>query len=248
MRINGESIDREASLPTAPDIVSALPLHVQISEALIRDIAAGRLANGERLPPEREMARAHGTSLRTLRKALADLGEKGLIERRQGSGNYVRATPGQVADSVYSMFRLERIEGGGLPTAQVLEVTERRKDHDWGESARATRIRRLRLLSGRPAAVEEIWLDAGAGKVDPEGCRDSLYRHYRLALGFWIARAEDRVSVGPVPGWAPEAFGPRPGSLTGYIERYSWAQAAAPVEFSRTWYDPAAAVYVQRMI
>ncbi len=235
-------------MPIAPDLAHALPLHLQISEALIRDIAAGRLANGERLPPEREMARLHGTSLRTLRKALTELEDKGLIERRQGSGNYVRATPGKMAESVYSMFRLERPRGGGLPTAEVLEVSARRKDHAWGDSPRATRIRRLRLLSGTPAAIEEIWLDAGAGEVDPAGCRDSLYRYYRLALGFWISRAEDRVSVGPVPDWAPDAFGPRPGTITGYIERYSWAQGPAPVEFSRTWFDPVEAHYVQRMI
>jgi len=39
---------------------SALPKYVQIAEMLIRDIAAGRLADGARLPPEREMAEGLG--------------------------------------------------------------------------------------------------------------------------------------------------------------------------------------------
>ena len=40
---------------------------------LIRDIAAGRLSEGERLPPEREMAAELGIAVGTLRQALADL-------------------------------------------------------------------------------------------------------------------------------------------------------------------------------
>ena len=33
-----------------------LPLYLQVAELVVRDIAAGRLIDGERLPPEREMA------------------------------------------------------------------------------------------------------------------------------------------------------------------------------------------------
>lgn len=55
------------------------------------------------------------------------------------------------------------------------------------------------------------------------------------------------MTIGPVPDWAPEDFAPAPGSLSGYIERYSWGRGAEPVEFSRTWFDPAVAHYVQRM-
>ena len=40
----------------------ALPLYLQISEMLIRDIASGRLPRGTHLPPEREMAKSLDTS------------------------------------------------------------------------------------------------------------------------------------------------------------------------------------------
>ena len=50
-----------------------LPMFVQVSELLIREIAAGRLIDGERLPPEREMAKSLHVSVGTLRKALAEL-------------------------------------------------------------------------------------------------------------------------------------------------------------------------------
>ncbi|SLN24292.1 HTH-type transcriptional repressor YvoA [Aquimixticola soesokkakensis] len=227
----------------------ALPIYLQISELLIRDIAAGRLVDGQKLPPERDFAKAHGTTVRTLRKALNELEKKGLLERIQGSGNYVRAG-GQV-ESVYSMFRLELVSGGGLPTADILSVESCEKPAGlppFGTTTQATRIRRLRYLSGTVIAVEEIWLDAGAGTLKRDSMQDSLYRTYKQQLGLWITRAEDRVGLGRVPDWSPQAFPLVIGQTTAFIERLSWGQAPEPVEFSRTWYDTDKALYVQRLI
>ncbi|GAA0783363.1 GntR family transcriptional regulator [Roseibium denhamense] len=225
-----------------------LPLYVQISELLIRDIAAGRLIDGERLPPERDMAEELGISIGTLRKALADLTEKGLLERVQGSGNYIRQ--GGTTDSIYAMFRLELLGGGGLPRADILNVQRTAKPGDlpaFGTSSEATRIRRLRYLNETMIAVEEIWLDGDAGTVKRELLSDSLYRFYQKHLQFWISRAEDRVSIGHVPDWAPDVFGKKPGTSTGFIERYSWSDRPKPIEYSRTWFDTDKAHYVQRL-
>ncbi len=216
---------------------------------LIREIAAGRRLDGEKLPPEREMAAALDVAVGTLRKALADLERKGLLERIQGSGNYVRARP-DVA-SVYAMFRLELLEGGGLPTARVLSLEKLPKDAnlpEFGTHLEGHRIRRLRSLAGRPAAVEEIWLDGSyAERIVAEDLSDSLYLFYRKALGFWIARAEDRVGVATVPEWAPAEFGLAAGASSGFIERIGWAQTGASAEFSRTWFDHNIARYVARL-
>ena len=194
------------------------------------------------------MATELGVSVGTLRKALRDMGAKGLIESVQGSGNYVRA--GGDTGTVYAMFRLELLEGGGLPRAQVLSLDHMDKAADlpaFGTSHQATRIRRLRSLNDTIIGVEEIWLDGDAGLIMPDKMSESLYATYRSVLGLWIQRAEDRVSLGPVPDWAPDGYGPRPGQTVGYIERLSWADTPTPIEFSRTWFDPARAVYVQRL-
>lgn len=226
---------------------TALPAYLQISEALIRDIAAGRLADGERLPPERVFAARLGVSVGTLRKALAELEGLGRLNRVQGSGNYVKTGGGT---GIYAMFRLELPEGGGLPRARVLGVEALDKPADlptFGQSDRATRIRRVRLLNDTPVALEEIWLDLALGRIDPRQLSEPLYRHYQSALGVRIAKAEDRVSIAAVPNWGPDDFPKAPGAMAGFVERFSWAEAAAPVEYSRTWFDPDRARYVQRM-
>lgn len=227
----------------------ALPLYVQLSEMLIREINAGRLSDGARLPPEREMAADLGTSVGTLRKALADLTDKGLLVRRQGSGNYVRAR--QDAKSVYAFFRVELLAGGGLPRAQVLDVATLDKPADlppFGSSTRAHRIRRLRRLNDTPAVVEEIWLDGSyAERLTARDLSESLYLTYRERLGLWIARAEDRLGVAPVPDWAPPDFGPAPGTPALMAERVTFARDGARAEVSRNWIDTTVARYVARI-
>lgn len=228
---------------------SALPKYQQTAELLIRDIAAGRLADGERLPPERDMAASLGQSVGTLRKALADLEEKGLLERIHGSGNYVRHKPG--ASGIYAFFRLERPEGGGLPTADLLAL-DRRATPDGAEAlgfaAESHRIRRLRRLNEDPVAVEEIWLDgARADGLRKQDLSESVYLFYRQSLGIWIARAEDRVGIGVVPGWVPDNFGLAAGTPCGHVERIARDQDGTPVEYSRTWFDPVRARYVARL-
>lgn len=227
----------------------SLPLYQQIAELLIRDIAAGRLIDGERLPPEREMAASMGIAVGTLRQALKSLTEKGLLDRVQGSGNYIRAKAD--AASVYALFRLERVAGGGLPTARVLSVDRCAKDPRlpaFGAHAEGHRIRRLRFLSGQVAAVEEIWLDAAhVDRLVPADLLESLYLFYRQRLGLWISRAEDSIGQGPVPDWAPAEFPHAPGTPLPLITRVSWDQTGRSVEASFTWYDPETTRYVARL-
>jgi GntR family transcriptional regulator len=222
---------------------------MQISELLIRDIAAGRLIDGEKLPPERDMAAQLGIAVGTLRQALKDLTAKGMLTRVQGSGNYIRAVSDPA--SVYAMFRLELVTGGGLPTAQVLSVDLCPKDAAlpaFGDAAQGHRIRRLRYLSGKLAAIEEIWLDGDyAPSIVKADLSESLYLYYREQLGLWIARAEDRVGQGPCPAWVPAAFPHAAGTPLPQITRVSWGQDGRRAEASWTWYDPNIAQYVARL-
>ncbi len=228
---------------------TALPRYLQISEALIREISAGRLPDGARLPPEREMAAARDVSVGTLRKALARLEEMGLLERVHGSGNYIRRPQGELG--LYRFFRLELLQGGGLPTAETLSVERLAKAADlpcFGPSREAHRIRRLRRVDGVPAALEEVWLDGDAApRIDPEALSESLYHFYRAALDLTITRAEDRVGLAAAPGWARPPATLAPGDMAGFVERIGRSETGAAVEFSRTWFDAARLRYVARL-
>ncbi len=227
-----------------------LPAYLRIAEMLTRDIAAGRLPDGARLPPERDLAPSFDVSVGTLRKALSELEARGLLTRRHGSGNYVQFD-GRAAAG-YAMFRLELLSaGGGQPSARVIDVTRAPKPRAFaalGPTGHAFRIRRLRYLSDVPVAVEDIWLDGRFGeRLNAAAAEQSLYRHYQEAFGLWILRAEDRISGDAVPDWAPEEFPLRPGAQAARIDRTAWDQHDAVAEMSVTHFDPTRAAYRARI-
>jgi GntR family transcriptional regulator, arabinose operon transcriptional repressor len=69
---------------------SEAPKHQQVYRALQREIQSGRWKEGERLPSEAELVRRFGASRITVGRAVRDLQGAGLVERRAGSGTYVK--------------------------------------------------------------------------------------------------------------------------------------------------------------
>lgn len=234
--------------PTPTTKHGRLPLHLEVSEMLAREIKAGVLLEGEKLEPERAMAKRLGIAVGTLRKALSELHEAGMLERVQGSGNYVRNVDG--ISTVYGFFRLELLSGSGLPNATTLSVKRVSGNSliNFGQCKQYYRIRRLRYLNETGIALEEIWLDASyANKpLTASDLSDSLYQFYKEQLGFWIARVEDSLSVSAAPNWRPDDYCADAGDLWGFVERRSWDQHGMQAEYSKTWFDCASTRYVAR--
>ncbi len=227
----------------------SLPIYLQISEQIAREISAGLLVDGERLPTEREMAQNYGVAVRTLRKSLTRLTEMGLLARKQGSGNYIRKNENHA--SIYSFFRLELPDGGGLPSAEIISIDTLAKPADlpaFGTTDFGHRFRRLRYLDKFVAALEEIWLDGSAvARINPNFISQSLYKFYREQLGLWIVRAEDWVSLAAVPDWRDARFPIAAGEQAGFVERFGFSQEGIKVEYSRNWFDPQTVRYVARL-
>jgi GntR family transcriptional regulator of arabinose operon len=64
--------------------------HRQVFEHVLADINSGRLKDGDRLPSEIVLVEQFATSRPTVARALRDLQNLGLVERKVGSGTYVR--------------------------------------------------------------------------------------------------------------------------------------------------------------
>jgi DNA-binding transcriptional regulator YhcF (GntR family) len=73
----------------ALDPKSPVPLYHQVAETISYRIATGRLLPGERLPPVREAAVVLGVNMHTVRRAYAELAQKGLVEMRGARGTRV---------------------------------------------------------------------------------------------------------------------------------------------------------------
>jgi DNA-binding LacI/PurR family transcriptional regulator len=67
-----------------------LPKYRRVFDALEREILSGRLKTGDRLPSEAELERRFEASRITVGRAVRDLQLAGMVERRAGSGSYVK--------------------------------------------------------------------------------------------------------------------------------------------------------------
>lgn len=84
-----------------PDIgTNARPLFRAIVEVLRRDIASGRLNDGDRLPPQRVLAGHLGIDFTTVTRAYAEARRQGLVATHAGRGTFVRVTDDQPAAPV----------------------------------------------------------------------------------------------------------------------------------------------------
>ncbi len=69
---------------TGPELV-----YMQVANHLAGRIESGELAPGARLEPERELARFYGVAYDTIRRATAELRQRGLIVTVHGRGTFV---------------------------------------------------------------------------------------------------------------------------------------------------------------
>jgi DNA-binding transcriptional MocR family regulator len=69
--------------------VGDIPVYQRLAAAIGERIATNELAEGDKLPPHREIARAVGVNVTTVTRAISILQQRGLIEARPGRGTVV---------------------------------------------------------------------------------------------------------------------------------------------------------------
>jgi GntR family transcriptional repressor for pyruvate dehydrogenase complex len=127
----------------------------QIEELIVE----GRLQLGDRLPPERELARQFGVSRTVIREAVRALAAKSLLEVQPGSGTVVRSpTPESVAQSMTLLLRAAQ------PEADYDKVHEVRRLLEVEIAGLAAERRTIEDLE----ELETILLDSSETQDDPD--------------------------------------------------------------------------------
>jgi DNA-binding transcriptional regulator YhcF (GntR family) len=79
----------EGRIDVRVDRTSRVPIGTQLVERIGEAIADGTLSEGDRLPSVRELARAAGVNVNTVRAVYARLEADGLAQREHGRGTFV---------------------------------------------------------------------------------------------------------------------------------------------------------------
>jgi GntR family transcriptional regulator len=139
---------------------SIVPMYKQVLNILTEQIKNGELKHGDKLPSEAELMKQYGVSRITIRGAIAELVEEGILERSQGKGTFV-ATPKELYTAKDDFgFTRSCILSGKKPSTKLLSkemIYPSQNDMEYFQIRETDKIlctKRLRFVDGEPTMVE----------------------------------------------------------------------------------------------
>jgi GntR family transcriptional regulator len=223
-----------------PEEVS--PLYHQIKENITRQIVSGRWKSEHALPSEPDLCSHFGVSRGTLRRALGDLENQGLIERHQGRGTFV-AKP-KFEGSVLGSYRNYRV--GAVPhdaVSHLLGIERVRATPDLqhilklGKRAYVYEVRRLQFMDSVPVTLSTSFIPAaiapGLDKIDIE--HEFFYDLLEQRFGLAFLRAEEVLEPVIADDVVAGQLGLRAGAPVFLVERHSFLVGDVPGEFRQAY-------------
>ncbi len=239
-----ETADRETRLEglgvLAPEVVS--PLYHQIKETITRQIVSGRWLPGHELPSETDLCAHFGVSRGTLRRALDDLQNRGLIVRRQGRGTFVESP--KFEGSVLGSYR--NFSGGALPhdpVSRLLGIERKRASTDMQRLLQLDQrddvyeVRRVQFMGGIPITLSTSFIPAaltpGLDRSDLE--HELLYNLLEQRYGLVFLRAEEFLEPVIADEFVAQTLEVPEGTPVFLVERHSFLVGEKPGEFRQAY-------------
>ena len=218
--------------------------YLQLYRYIADAISSGELAEGTQLPPERILAEMANVSRVTVRKAVKELVDAGLVAQRRGSGSFVLPAQSRTEQSLSSLVSFtENMQARGrVSTSQILDrglfypSPDEMMSLGLAPSQKVARIERLRFADGLPMALELSSLPSEA-LPDPDLVTTSLYdvlRKTRQAP----SRAIQRVSAVNATGKHASLLDVKEGTAMLQINRTAFLDSGRPIEFTQGLYRP----------
>jgi len=223
---------------------SPVPLYYQLAEQIRALIQAGRLAAGERLPAERDLAGDVGISRMTARQAIAYLVRDGTLAVRHGVGTFV-AEPKLTYDALHLLgFTEAAARRGTVVGSRVLEQAIVRPPPAVAAAlALATddaviKIVRLRAAGEIPLLLETSYLPLalcrGLEREDLE--THSLYTLLELRHGLRPRQARHVIEAIIASDFERELLGVASGAPMLLLEGVTMAESGKPIEYFKAIY------------
>lgn len=228
------------------DRSALLPLYFQLKEALREQIKeglqSGELSPGDYFTSEKELCKKYDVSNITVKRALNELVNEGLLVRQQGRGTFVaRPKIEQGLQSFYSITTSLQ-EKGIRPSSKVLEVgvtpatkgVARHLDLE-GEGQEVVKLVRLRLADEEPFALETSYLPS---KLFPDLANYNLsviplYDLLSQKYGVEPIKAQEFFEPTLVDQYEAMVLGVKQGSPALLLERITYTLNDRPIELCK---------------
>jgi GntR family transcriptional regulator len=223
------------------------PSYRVLADALRRDIEAGVYTEGRKMPTEAQLQAEHKVSRHTVREALQQLLQDGLIYRVQGSGTYVsgRQEQGRYQKTIGSLDEIIVWPETDMEVLEPFHVeiepsVAARLELGYIEVARAL-VRRH--FEGRPFVLTQHYVDPELGKKlraigIPSRGEGTVIGAAEPLLEHRIAGARQNITALNAPEREAGLIGCEPGDAILLIERLYYDTAGKFIEFTASHFNP----------
>jgi GntR family transcriptional regulator len=224
------------------DQSSVIPLYHQLKEILKDSIESGESKPGDLIPSENELQQVYNISRNTVKKALDDLVQEGILNRIQGKGTFVSMP--KIEQSLSGFYSFSKvIQSKGLEPKDIILSLEQKNVQPsitrWlmlPENGSVVELTRLRCANNEPMILETSYIPL---EVVPEISKvrleeNSLYDLMQSEYGIIVTKAKETFEPVLVKNYESTYLQVQEGSPALLLERTAFESNGRPVEFCRS--------------
>ena len=198
------------------------------------------------IPTESELCGIYEISRPTVRQAITELAQEGLIVRYKGRGSFIKKKK-IVHDFLLNIisFNDEMHAKGMTPETKVLSFCSRKASPEVvnklqaGSSDELYFLSRIRSINNEPIVLVNSYLPAGLlhGLLEKDMARESLYHVIEQDFGHHILRTHRSLEIRKAGAYEASLLKIREGDAVHFIETTAFIEDGRPIEFSTAYYN-----------
>ena len=234
-------MDQHPILSGELSMSSDIPLYAQLVGIIKRHISSGTLAVGDLLPSEAELCRHLEISRNTVRQAIGELEDEGLVVRKRGKGTYV-ADPSSNHRGVRYSFTTEVSSMGKEPSSTLVDFdvvipsAAICQKMELQEGTGVYCFTRIRNVDGQPLILETSYYPQF---IFPNLTREMVQTHSFYSLLYHVGiipfAADDSYETVVLDSHQAQLLGVDPGSCAFYHQRRTKTEDGRIYEYTRSY-------------